>query len=283
MASACSGFIFTGAFFNSFLLFFLFLILFMPAANDIHRKAAAARKKQAHKKAAVKESPRQESFIPLHAESRQVFNAIYPHRPRFLPWIMLPLVLATIAWTLWLISRNQFSWLFPYAIGFSAFPVVVTVFTFFRKRIDYLGYKNWRAGLGFPVNGWDQLGQTKESLHWRYWDQLLTVSVNLKEGSPPELEKLAEDILYLFTIEANKCFYAADPVQPMTAGDLRREWTMPGTLSAEGSANCTVMGELYLCITNHLRDLQQNNPVIETVELRFSGQVLEVQPLQVSD
>lgn len=255
----------------------------MPKADNIHQKAEAARKKQAQRKAGKKQAPGPVPFMPLHPESRQVFYAIYPHQPRFLLWVMLPLLIATTGWVLWLIDRKQFAGLFPYAIGFSAVPVVVYIFIFFRKRIDYISYKKWRTNLGFPVNGWDQLGQKKEFLYWRHWDELLSIDIQIKEGTPPELIKLAEDIVFLFTIEANKCFYTADPVQPGAACDLRKEWTMTGTLSAAGSANCTVMGELYLSITNHLRDLQNNFPCIEAVNLVFSCQLLDVQELQVSD
>lgn len=255
----------------------------MASPEQIRRQAEAARKKQALREAKKKPGKSPSVYIPQSPESRNVFHQIYPHQPRFFVWVLLPLLIATIGWTLWFIDKKNLGWLFWYAVGFTLFPVLVYLYNFIRESIEYTQYKNWRNTLGFPVNGWDRLGQTKDFPQWRHWDQLLIVTINLKAGTTADTIKLAEDILYLFTIAANQTFYAADFVQPGAAGDLRKEWKMTGPLSAAGSANSSVMGELYLCITQHLRGIQEENTCIEAVNLSYSNSMLEVRELQVSD
>jgi hypothetical protein len=78
---------------------------------------------------------------------------------------------------------------------------------------------------------------------------------------------------------ASQTFYTADNVQPGAAGDLRKEWKMTGPFTAAVSANSSVMGELYLCIQNHLQKIHRQTNDIEAATLTFSNSMLEVVPM----
>jgi hypothetical protein len=255
----------------------------MPDPEKIHQKAARLRQKRAIQEAKQKTVTPPKSFVPVPAESRSVFHAIYPHWPNFFLWLLLPLLIATIGWTLWFIDRKQFSWLFTYAVIFSLVPVAAYLLTLLREQLEYSAYKTWRNKLGFPVNGWDQLGNIENFPRHTYWDELLTVEIKTAGTANTATIKLLEDVLYLFTIAASSTFYTADFVQPGASGDLRKKWAPTGPLSAAGSANSSVMGQLYLCIHQELRQIQKDTNAIEAVNLVFSNELIEVQPLQVSD
>jgi hypothetical protein len=72
-------------------------------------------------------------------------------------------------------------------------------------------------------------------------------------------------------------------VQPGAAHDLRQSWKKTAPLTAAGSANSSVMGELYLCIAEQLRHIHKANHCIASVNISYSKRVYEVQPIQSSD
>jgi hypothetical protein len=251
--------------------------------EQIHQQAEQERQKEARRNSRRKKGPRQRSFTPAAADSWQVFRRIYPHQPNRLLWILLPLLLATVGITLYMVDRKQFGWMLPYIIGVALIPVVVYLLVQVRKRLQYPAYKTWRSRLGFPVNGWDRLGKSENFPRAGFWDDSLTVQVLLKSGAQPATIKLTDDILYLFTRAANGWFYTADQVQPGLAGDIRKKWQTTGPLTVTGSADGGVMGDLYLTISKQLAAVHQNTGHIEAVNLSYSKHIYKIQPEQTSD
>lgn len=252
-------------------------------ADDIRRQAEQERQKEARKnrrRNKRRSGPR--PFTPQGPESWHVFTRIYPHDPNRLLWVALPLVLAVSGWVMLMINWKRHVWLLPYTLAVTALPVAVYLLTYIRKRLQYPAYKTWRRGLGFPVNGWDRLGASENFPRTEYWDDLLTVEIQLKNTASTETIKLAEDILYLFTIAANKGFYSAEQAQAGLAGDIRNKWKKTGTLTVAGSADGYVMGQLYLGIDKNLRAVQQQTGVVQAVSLSFSKRVYRITPEQTS-
>lgn len=254
----------------------------MLSPEEIHQKAEQERQKQAIRARKQNRSPRAKIYRPLHPESRRVFHRIYPHQPDFRLWVLLPLMLCTVGFTMYLIDRRHFAWMLPYSIGLCAVPVAAYLFTMLREWIDYRTYKNWRINLGFPVHGWDRLGESEKFPRYKYWDNL-SVTVQLKPNAAAGTVKLVDDVLFLFAAAASGSFYVADQVQPGASGDLRKKWGKTGPLTVSGSANSMVMGQLYLCIQQHLRVVQLQTHSIESVHLAFSKNIFEVQQIQISD
>lgn len=252
----------------------------MPFEN-IQRQAELEREKEQRRNRRKRRGPRGKRFFPLNPDGFKVFHRIYPYTPSLL-WLMIPLVLTTIAGTLWLVDKKGFNWVLPYMLYITAVPVIIYAFSFIRELIEYQTYKHWRKGLHFTLNGWDRLGESEKFPKSRFWDNV-TVTMLAKPGTPGDTLKLLDDILYLFTVAANGVFYAADQVQPGAAGDLRKKWQRTGLLEVSGSANSSVMGELYVCIYKRLRPVHQAYDCIEAVNIKYSKQVFEVQPVQVSD
>lgn len=255
----------------------------MLDAEEIHRQAEKARLKDTQRKRRKGKSKSGPSLMPVAAESRRVFHRIYPHNPNFFLWIMLPLILATIGWVMIYLNWKRWQWMMPYTISITLFPVLVYGFTRIREMIDYLSYRNWRDSLGFPVNGWDRLGQSPNFPRLQYWDDSLIVQVILKPSAGADIIRLTEDLLFLFSKEANSYFYAADQVQAGMAGDIRNKWIKSGYLEVAGSADGAVMGQLYLLIHKKIRALHQGSNLVEAVNLKFSKRVYQITPVQTSD
>ncbi|MCX6318751.1 MAG: hypothetical protein NTW29_15840 [Bacteroidetes bacterium] len=171
----------------------------------------------------------------------------------------------------------------PWLFALPALTIITWLYYSVREWIDYKHYKTWRNDLGFPVHGWDHLGESPKFPQWKYWDRNTIFRVQLKPNADQSTKKLVTDLLYLCTVQANKTFYEADQVQPGAAGDLRYHWQHSGEYEISGSANSSVMGKIYLSIDRHLRALHQTTGLIESVTLQFSKNMLEVQPVQVSD
>ena len=252
-------------------------------ATAIHEQAERERRKEARRHAREQRPRRRKGFRQRSADSFYVFHKIYPHTPHVLYWLVLPWMLATVGFTLWMINKKQFAPLLPYTIGLALVPVAAWMFTLLREWIEYGTYRNWRSTLGFPVHGWDKLGSSKKLPHIRHWVESLTVTVNPKYPLTTQTVKLVNDVLYLFCVSANKTFYAADQVQPGRAGDGRHNWKRTGDCTVSGSANSSVFGELYLCIHKTLRKVHHSTSGIESVTLGFSSGTMEVTPIQVSD
>lgn len=248
--------------------------------EEIHRRAEREREKQAQRNKRQRRGPREKRFFPLKPESFKIFHRIYPHYPSML-WLMIPLVLATIGGTLWVVDKKGFKWVLPYLLYIMAVPVIVYTITFIRELIEYQTYKTWRRGLGFPVNGWERLGESEKFPKYKYWDNV-TVIILTKSSTTSATLKLIDDVLFLFTAAANGTFYAADQVQPGASGDIRKKWQRTGLLEVSGSANSSVMGQLYLCIHKHLRAIHKEYGCIEAVNIKYAKQIFEVQMIQIS-
>lgn len=255
----------------------------MLDAEEIHRQAEKERLKDTRRKSRKGRRRKGPSLMPVAAESRKVFHRIYPHNPNILLWVMLPLILAITGWVMMYLDWKRWQWMLPYAIGITLIPVLVYVFTRIREMIDYITYRTWRNNLGFPVNGWDRLGQSPNFPRLQYWDASLIVEVRLKPAAGADTVRLVDDLLFLFTKAANSCFYVADQVQAGLAGDIRNKWIKSGYLEVAGSADGGVMGELYLFIHKKIRALHQGTGLVEAVNLKFSKNVYQITPVQTSD
>lgn len=251
--------------------------------QDIHRKAEEARLKENKRQSRRNKGRSGKRFFPLAPESRTVFHRIYPHSPNFFITMLLPLMAFTAGLVLWWIDKKNYGLLMPWLWTLPAIPVITWLIYAIREMMDYSHYKTWRETLRFPVHGWDYLGQSPHFPQWKFWDRNTILQVNLKQNSDHATHKLVTDMLYLCTIEANGTFYEADQVQPGAAGDLRYRWQTTGDLEISGSANSSVIGELYLFIDKQLRAVQLQTNMLESVTIRFSKNILEVQPVQTSD
>jgi hypothetical protein len=251
--------------------------------EKIHQQAAAERQRALSQQKKRKHKSSGKRFFPLAPESRTVFHRIYPHSPNFFLFTLLPLLLFVTGLVLWYIDKRNFRVLMPWLFILPAISVCTWLIYFIRERIDYRHYKIWRNDLGFPVHGWDHLGESPKFPQWKFWDRNTIMTVQVKTNADNATRKLLTDLLYLCGVNANKTFYEADQVQPGAAGDLRYKWQITGEYEISGSANSSVMGELYLCIDRQLRALHQTTNVIESVTIHFSKDMLEVQPVQVSD
>lgn len=249
--------------------------------EDIQRQAEREREKEQRRNRKRRHGPKGKRFFPLKPESFKVFHRIYPHSPHQL-WLMIPLLLATIGGTLWLVDKKGFKWVLPWLLYIIAVPVIVYTISYIRELISYQTYKGWRKNLHFTLNGWDRLGESEKFPKYRFWDNV-TVTVLAKPGTSGDVLKLLDDVLYLFCRAASGTFYEADFVQPGASGDIRKKWQRTDLLEVSGSANSSVMGELYLCIHKHLRPIHQEYNCIEAVNIRYAKQIFEVQQIQISD
>lgn len=251
--------------------------------DDIHQQAEAERRKAGRRQRKDWRGSREKRFFPQPAESRSVFHQVFPHSPNFFVAFLLPLMLFVAGLVLWYIDKRRFHIFFPWIWGLPAIPLLTWLYYTIWERLSYSHYKSWRSDLGFTVQGWDELGQSRQFPKWKYWDSNTILQVHLKPGTPTTTRNLVNDLLYLFTVKANKTFYAADQVQPGAAGDLRKKWQHSGELEVSGSANSSVLGQVYLLIDKQLREVHKKEDCIESVFLRFSKSLLEIQSLQVSD
>jgi hypothetical protein len=249
--------------------------------QQIHQQARQERQKEARRSKGAQQNAGPQPYVPLPANSRDVFYRIFPYQPGQLWWLALPVMLVSIGFTLLLIDGKRYYWLRPYTIGMALVPVVVYFLLRLRKRMLYPAYKNWLNRLGFPVTGWDWLGQTENFPRSLYWNDLLTVQVVLKTSASKETEALAQDILYLFTIAANGCFYSAETAQAGAAGDIRKKWKPAEPLTVEGSADGWVMGCLYKTIEQRLGTLHNSTGHVQAVNLTFSKTVYKIKPRRI--
>lgn len=253
----------------------------MRIPDEIRRKAEKQRSKEALQGQNNEPANTPDIFRPTSSESFQVFRSINPYKTGLGVWILPVFILAIITWILWLMNQKQLGWLLPVAIAVSLLPVLVNLFSLVRERTSYQTYKNWCSHPGFAVNGWNRLGQTKNFPQLTYWLPL-TVEVKLNSGTPVEMAKLTEDVLYLFTVGANRCFYRANQVQSGSSGDLRKKWELTKNFTATGSANGEVMGQLYHCLQKNLYHIHERTNAVEAVNLVFGKTVFEVRPFRLT-
>ncbi|MBL7732995.1 MAG: hypothetical protein JNM88_17625 [Chitinophagaceae bacterium] len=251
--------------------------------DDIHQQAEAERRKAGKRQRKSSRGARGKRFFPKAAESRSVFHQIYPHGPNFFIVFLLPMMLFITGLVLWYIDKRRFHILFPWIWALPAISLFTWLYYTLKELIEYRHYKTWRSDLGFTLHGWDELGQSPKFPKWKFWDRNTILSVHLKPSADTGTRNLVNDLLYLFTVKANKTFYAADQVQPGAAGDLRNKWQHSGELEVSGSANSSVAGQIYLLIDKQLREVQAKEKCIESVSVKFSKDILEIQAIQISD
>jgi hypothetical protein len=251
--------------------------------EDIKNEADAERRKELERNKKSGKEKKEKSFKPSGALSRKVFHKIYPHQPHFMLWTVLPLMLATMGFTLWFCDKPNYAFLLPYSWGIVALAIVVRIVFFIRELMDYNTYRNWTNTVGFSINGWSRLGESPKFPHYLHWDRQVELKVHLKENTDASVTKLIEDVLYLFTKRANGSYYVADMIQPSASGDRRLKWKSNGSLTVCGSANSSVMGQMYVCINKNLRVVQQQYNAIESVTINYNKDMIEVQPEQSSD
>lgn len=176
---------------------------------------------------------------------------------------------------------KQYAWLLPYVVGVSLIPVLAYLFTRAREWWDYPAYKAWCKQPPFPITGWDRLGAAENFPKNLFWNDLLTVTVNVSSKASPETIRLIEDMLYLFCKAADKEFYDAEQSQSGLAGDIRKKWIKAGPLTAAGSADGGVLGKLYLFIKKQLGGIHQQTQHIAGVQLSFSQSVYKIAPVEI--
>jgi hypothetical protein len=142
----------------------------------------------------------------------------------------------------------------------------VKIFSFFK-------YKNWRKTLNYKLIGWDNLGTQKKFPKAEHWDLDVELKINVKEPVPVEAAKTLKDALFLLNTKANKCFYELNFSQSGFSGDIRHRWKFIEAYTVAGSADSSVLGQIYECLNKHIRTIQEKWSFIESVMITFSNRI----------
>jgi len=220
-------------------------------------------------------SPKEKIFRPLSPESWKIYRQIYPYSISF-PFIFLNLIVITVFISIYFLDKSE--WQLYVATIFAGIIFVRLIIHFSLKIIRFSHYKKWRNDLGFSIIGWDYLGSNPEYPMTYQWNKEIVFKINFKETAQNEERKLMHDALYLLTSNANKQFYNLDDVQAGFVGDIRVKWIINDKLTAVGSGDGGVLGEIYLSIDKHFRKIHEKYKCINSIEITFSKYTFKAEP-----
>lgn len=248
------------------------MLIYRMNADDISRKADQERVKQKKKNRwAWLNREQKPVFSPKSPDSWYVYTRIYPHYYNLFIWIYLVMTIGVVFLALYYMEGTMGDWAwYVGVIGIGLFLIRIIIHRTL-KIARFSAYKTWRSTLPFKLTGWEKLGSFKNFPAGRFWNHASLKVIFL--GVNSQTEKLVKDALYLFTVEANKCFY-----EGWSGMDGRRKWKNKESNITEGSANSAVVGDMYTCINVHLRAIQEQYGGIEKVVVEFSDSVSEVDP-----
>lgn len=134
--------------------------------------------------------------------------------------------------------------------------------------------------LPFTVTGWDHL-VNRSSIEYDLVWHTATIRVNLGSADSTQI-KAIEAALKIFSNKANKKFYTRDTsASDAPTFDPRNDWQIKSDhnsiISAEGSSNPEVIGQIYKLLHGNFTMLQKKFPgLIKAVELSYSDQYQQV-------
>ncbi len=240
--------------------------------------ANAEREKLSRKHEKSKKSiAKKKIFIPHSCDSWYVYNRIVPLHIIVFLWVYVVLTLGIIAFGMYYTESNDVRLWYAGAILCSAFGLRLIIH-WIIKLIQFTTYKNWRKNLQFTLVGWEKLGSESNFPKKYHWYDEVVVEVKLKNLSSSLNESLVKDALFLFTCNANKNFHSANQVQSGFMGDIRKTWSMGDGTIAKGSADGTVMGQLYVFLHKHLSAVQKEKNCIDKVEINYHGKIHKIEP-----
>ncbi len=248
--------------------------------EDIKRKAEAERQKQnkiARKNSANKSfAYDRKHFQPSSANSWRVYNRIYPYYYNVFIWFFIVATLGFVCLVIYYIETRSVYMLYA-GLAFLGAVALRILMHWALKIIRFSSYKNWRGTLGFQVHGWDKLGTIENFPNEKYWFPTVEVNVIANPNMTQEQADTVHAAMYLLTVEANRCFYAMETHHH----DSRARWSA-GDLNAFGSANASVMGDIYKCINIHLRIIHNKYNCIKQVNISYSGELRKIEAMEVS-
>jgi hypothetical protein len=244
--------------------------------DEIRQLAQKERLRQKDKKHKKRKDdfPKVQGFQPVSADSWSVFSKIYPGKLNVLVWLFGILTLGTTL--LFLYWENKELWMLQGGLGLVALVGLRLILYYILKILEFGKYRKWRRNLPFTVNGWDILGKKEKYPSYTQWDLKVSLTVKLKSNPSDEVKELIRDALFIFISKANKDFYEPASVQAGFVGDVRKKWDFTDSFEVTGSANASVLGEIYLCISKLLRSIHLSYPVIESVSLHYSNEIYTV-------
>lgn len=220
-------------------------------------------------------TPKQKIYRPVTPESWKIYKLIYPYSVSF-PFIFLNLIFITIFLTIYFLGKHE--WCLHIALIFGGIIFIRVFIHYLLKIIRFSYFKNWRKTLGFPIKGWDYLGTNPDYPKTYEWDREIIFKINFKDSAQNEERKLMHDALYLLTCNANKQFYTLNEMQSGFLGDIRIKWMINDKLTATGSGDHGVLGEIYLSIDKHFRKIHEKYHCIDSIDIGFSKKTFKAEP-----
>ncbi len=216
----------------------------------------------------------------VNVDGWHVYTRLYPHHFNIFIWVFIVLTLGFCSFIVyWLGPRSK--WLLISGIVLTGAFLLRWGIYWLLKVLRYRNFKTWRSRLPFKLKGWDAVWKNNEFDGFKKWYKSMVVSVET-DSSLSDLSNSIKNALIVFRAEANKCFYAPNFVQSGFVGDIRKKWSVTGNVEATGSANQTVLGELYVLIDQHLRLLHEELGGIQSVEISIEGNICSVDPVEFS-
>ncbi|MBC8110009.1 MAG: hypothetical protein H7Y04_03010 [Verrucomicrobia bacterium] len=248
-------------------------------AEEIKKRAEKERKRQSRRKFRFPKFAKPKGFQPVSPESWRIYSRIYPGRLNHLVWFLGVLTLAFSSFILYWITPS--SWALYAGLFLSGAFLIRMGIYFAVKLLSFNKFKNWRKTLPFDVQGWDSLGQKEDFPNYTTWDTHVQIEIKVKPQITSEIYSLIDDACFIFISEANKCYYEPEPVQAGFFGEIRHKWRLDNERILHGSANASVLGEIYLLINRYLRSIHQKYQIITSVHIQFSKKAYKVAPLEI--
>jgi hypothetical protein len=240
---------------------------------------AAEKEREKNNRPKKEYAPKEKIFRPVSPESWKIYSLIYPYSISF-KFIFFSFIITTTFLTIYF--TGGYAWSLYLTLVFGGIIFIRVLLYYILKIARFSNFKKWRTSLNFPINGWDYLGTNPDYPKTYEWDRDITLKINFKESALNEERKLMHDALYLFTSNANKCFYALEDVQAGYMGDIRKQWVINDKLTASGSGDDSVLGEIYLSIDKHFRKIHEKYQCINSIDIIFSKKTFKAEPPSTS-
>lgn len=156
--------------------------------------------------------------------------------------------------------------------------ILVLVFLKLGSHLyHYFIYRGSIYRLPFPVIGWERLVNRRTIEYGLVWHQV-TIQIKLNNATSDQISAV-KAALYIFFRKAQKKFYTPD----VFGLDPRRDWELVPNqtdytqITASGSSNPEVIGQIYRLMRGNLTMLQKKFPgFIQEINLSITDQYQEV-------
>jgi len=247
---------------------------------DIKKISQRAQKARAREEKEIqakkKDKAEQKINSPLDPFSFYVYSRIFPSGFRMILWIFFVLTIGTVCIFLYLLEDTSV-WFLYIGLGLINLFFLRLIIEQLRKIWTYKTYKNFKTNLPFQLQGWKNISKNPDLLHPQNWSFDCSIEVILnKEANEFDYQKI-NDALTLFISGANKHFYKA------WLSDGRKKWSLENQLNATGSADITVIGEMYTLVQDYLKSIHEKYPVVEIVKIIIDQNIGNVEPPPTTD